>query len=165
MAYIDEAAMAPFSPIKPGIPKPAWVDEIASSVGSGNAVFKGSFTYQDTEAGIVLNDLKAKGYYIQHTRNGVYSADSNIRAYYNDELIITNILPLDTNNQHSTAEMFIRNGMWVCQSTQPVANLQTDSIVENTFARAMVSDEPFITDLILGTSGATSGIYRVWLYE
>ena len=165
MAYIDEAATQPLVLIKPGIPKPAWNEEDFNSVDFGKAVFKGSFDYKDTEAGIVLNNLKAKGYYIQHTRNGVYSSDSDIRAYYNDNLIITNILPMDENNQYSTAEMFIRSGLWVCQSTQPIANLRSDSIVENTFARAMVDDNPVITDLILGTSGATSGIYRVWTYE
>ena len=154
MAYIDEAATRPLVLIKPGIPKPAWNEEDFNSVDFGKAVFKGSFDYKDTEAGIVLNNLKAKGYYIQH-----------IRAYYNDNLIITNILPMDENNQYSTSEMFIRSGLWICQSTQPIANLRSDSIVENTFARAMVDDNPVITDLILGTSGATSGIYRVWVYE
>lgn len=165
MAIIDEAASKSFIPIKPGIPKPAWSEEDLVSVDFGNAVFKGSFNYKDTEAGIVLNDLKVKGYYIQHTRSGTFTAETNIRAYYNNNLIVTNILPLDETNPHSTAEMFIRSGMWICQSTQPVANLQTDSVVENTFARAMVSENPYITDIILGTSGASSGVYRVWLYE
>ena len=33
------------------------------------------------------------------------------------------------------------------------------------FSKALIKDEPYIDSLILGTSGATSGNYRVWLYE
>ena len=38
-------------------------------------------------------------------------------------------------------------------------------VIVETFSRALTKDEPYITDLILSTSGSTSGSYRVWLYE
>lgn len=61
--------------------------------------------------------------------------------------------------------MFIRSGMWVCQSSESVASADVDSTVQSGFSRALIKDEPYIDALILGTSGATSGTYRVWLYE
>lgn len=52
--------------IKPGIPSPAWDSEDTeiAQIAEGKAVFKGEYTYQDNEAGIVLNDLHCKGYYV-----------------------------------------------------------------------------------------------------
>lgn len=152
---------------KPGIPTPAWRDEEKeiSHAAGGTAVFKGEFTYQDSEAGIVLNNLNVKGYYIQHKRSGTFTSNTSIRAYYNNELIMENYMSLDSTKPHSSAEMFIRSGMWVGQSTIPVSDMNTDSAVEGTFSRALTKDEPYITDLILGTDGASSGTYRVWIYE
>lgn len=40
-----------------------------------------------------------------------------------------------------------------------------DSFMQSGFSRALIKDEPYIDALILGTSGAASGTYRVWLYE
>lgn len=152
---------------KPGIPSPAWNNENAeiSHIVEGNVVFKGEFSYEDNEAGIVLTGLKAKGYYIQHTRSGTYSADTSIRAFYDNVEILKNLLGMDEVHPFSTAEMFIRSGMWVCQSTSPVESAEVDSFVQSGFSRALTKDEPFIDSLILGTSGAKSGIYKVWLYE
>lgn len=131
--------------IKPGIPSPAWDSEDTeiAQIAEGKAVFKGEYTYQDNEAGIVLNDLHCKGY----------------------EEILTNLISLNNNAAYSTAEMFIRSGMWVCQSSESVASADVDSTVQSGFSRALIKDEPYIDALILGTSGATSGTYRVWLYE
>ena len=156
--------------IKPGIPIPAWGDEdkeIIHAIDSmqGTAVFKGEFPYQDTEAGIVITDLKAKGYYIQHQRSGTYTADTSIRAFYNNTEVLENLVSMDANNPYTTAEMFIRSGMWVCQSTAPTASMSVDSFVQSAFSRALIKDEPYIDSLILGTSGAASGTYRVWIYE
>lgn len=153
--------------IKPGIPSPAWDSEDTeiAQIADGKAVFKGEYTYQDNEAGIVLNDLHCKGYYVQHIRSGTKSADTSIRAFYNNEEILTNLISLNDNAAYSTAEMFIRFGMWVCQSTEPAASVDVDSTVQSGFSRALVKDEPYIDALILGTSGAASGTYRVWLYE
>lgn len=55
--------------------------------------------------------------------------------------------------------------MWVCQSTLPATSVDVDSAVQSGFSRALIKDEPYIDALILGTSGAASGTYRVWLYE
>lgn len=153
--------------IKPGIPSPAWDSEDTeiAQIAEGKAVFKGEYTYQDNEAGIVLNDLHCKGYYVQHIRSGTKSADTSIRAFYNNEEILTNLISLNNNAAYSTAEMFIRSGMWVCQSSESVASADVDSTVQSGFSRALIKDEPYIDALILGTSGATSGTYRVWLYE
>lgn len=153
--------------IKPGIPSPAWDSEDTeiAQIAVGKAVFKGEYTYQDNEAGIVLNDLYCKGYYVQHIRSGTKSADTSIRAFYNNEEILTNLISLNNNAAYSTAEMFIRSGMWVCQSTEPAASVDVDSTVQSGFSRALIKDEPYIDALILGTSGAASGTYRVWLYE
>lgn len=153
--------------IKPGIPSPAWDSEDTeiAQIAEGKAVFKGEYTYQDNEAGIVLNDLHCKGYYVQHIRSGTKSADTSIRAFYNNEEILTNLISLNNNAAYSTAEMFIRSGMWVCQSSEFVASADVDSTVQSGFSRALIKDEPYIDALILGTSGATSGTYRVWLYE
>lgn len=152
---------------KPGIPSPAWDSEDSeiSKIAEGKAVFKGEFTYQDNEAGIVLNDLHCKGYYIQHVRSGTKSADTSIRAFYNNTEILTNIVNLSDTDAYTTAEMFIRSGMWVCQSTSPAASADVDSFMQSGFSRALIKDEPYIDALILGTSGAASGTYRVWLYE
>lgn len=153
--------------IKPGIPSPAWDSEDTeiAQIAEGKAVFKGEYTYQDNEAGIVLNDLHCKGYYVQHIRSGTKSADTSIRAFYNNEEILTNLISINNNAAYSTAEMFIRSGMWVCQSSESVASADVDSTVQSGFSRALIKDEPYIDALILGTSGATSGTYRVWLYE
>lgn len=153
--------------IKPGIPSPAWDSEDTeiAQIAEGKAVFKGEYTYQDNEAGIVLNDLRCKGYYVQHIRSGTKSADTSIRAFYNNEEILTNLISLSNNAEYSTAEMFIRSGMWICQSSEPVASVDVDSTVQSGFSRALIKDEPYIDALILGTSGAASGTYRVWLYE
>lgn len=153
--------------IKPGISSPAWDSEDTeiAQIAEGKAVFKGEYTYQDNEAGIVLNDLHCKGYYVQHIRSGTKSADTSIRAFYNNEEILTNLISLNNNAAYSTAEMFIRSGMWVCQSSESVASADVDSTVQSGFSRALIKDEPYIDALILGTSGATSGTYRVWLYE
>lgn len=153
--------------IKPGIPSPAWDSEDTeiAQIAEGKAVFKGEYTYQDNEAGIVLNDLHCKGYYVQHIRSGTKSADTSIRAFYNNKEILTNLISLNNNAAYSTAEMFIRSGMWVCQSSESVASADVDSTVQSGFSRALIKDEPYIDALILGTSGATSGTYRVWLYE
>lgn len=153
--------------IKPGIPSPAWDSEESeiAQIEEGKAVFKGEYTYQDNEAGIVLNGLHCKGYYIQHIRSGTKSADTSIRSFYNNEEILTNLISLDNNTTYSTAEMFIRSGMWICQSTNPAAYVDVDSTVQSGFSRALIKDGPYIDALILGTSGATSGTYRVWLYE
>jgi len=43
--------------------------------------------------------------------------------------------------------------------------VDVDSAVQSGFSRALIKDEPYIDALILGTSGAASGTYRVWLYE
>lgn len=152
---------------KPGIPSPAWDSENSeiSKIAEGKAVFKGEFTYQDNEAGIVLNDLHCKGYYIQHVRSSTKSADTSIRAFYNNTEILTNIVNLSDTDAYTTAEMFIRSGMWVCQSTSPAASADVDSFMQSGFSRALIKDEPYIDALILGTSGAASGTYRVWLYE
>lgn len=152
---------------KPGIPTPAWGDEEKeiSHVVEGIAIFKGEYSYQDDEAGIVITGLKAKGYYIQHQRNGTFTADSSIRAFYNNTEILTNILGMDGTHPYTTAEMFIRNGMWIVQSTSPAESNSVDSPMQSAFSRALIKDEPYIDSLILGTSGATSGIYRVWIYE
>lgn len=152
---------------KPGIPTPAWGDEqkeVAQAL-EGTVVFKGEYPYQDTEAGIVIKDLKAKGYYIQHQRSGTYTSDTTIRAFYNNEEILTNIVGLDATDPYTTAEMFIRNGMWVVQSTSPAASNSVDSFMQSAFSRALIKDEPYIDSLILGTAGATSGTYKVWIYE
>lgn len=163
----------PVEIIKPGIPIPAWndhgeitINEIRQTINSekGNVVFKGVFDYKDTEAGIVLNNLNAKGYYIQHTRSGTFTANNNIRAYYNDVVILTNSVSMNADNPYTSAEMFIRNGMWVCQNTEPVVEMTDVGIVIEAFSRALTKDEPYITDIILSTSGSTSGSYRVWLY-
>lgn len=160
--------------LKPGIPIPAWadhgevtIDEVKQLVNAskGNVVFKGVYDYKDTEAGVVLNDLKAKGYYIQHTRSGTFTADNNIRAYYNDVVILTNAVSMNADNPYTTSEMFIRNEMWICQNTEPVLEMTDVGVIVETFSRALTKDEPYITDLILSTSGSTSGSYRVWLYE
>ena len=153
--------------IKPGIPSPAWDSEDTeiAQIAEGKAVFKGEYTYQDNEAGIVLNDLHCKGYYVQHIRSGTKSADTSIRAFYNNEEILTNLISLNNNAAYSTAEMFIRSGMLVCQSSESVASADVDSTVQSGFSRALIKDEPYIDALILGTSGATSGTYRVWLYD
>lgn len=153
--------------IKPGIPSPAWDSEETeiAQIAEGRAVFKGEYTYQDTEAGIVLNNLHCKGYYVQHIRNGTKSADTSIRAFYNNTEVLTNIVGLDDTDAYTTAEMFIRSGMWVCQSTSPAASADVDSFMQSGFSRALIKDEPYIDALILGTSGATSGTYRVWLYD
>ena len=153
--------------IKPGIPSPAWDSEDIeiAQIAEGKAVFKGEYTYQDNEAGIVLNNLHCKGYYVQHIRSGTKSADTSIRAFYNNTEILTNLISLNDNAAYSTAEMFIRSGMWICQSTEPVVSVDVDSTVQSGFSRALTKDEPYIDALILGTSGATSGTYRVWLYE
>lgn len=152
---------------KPGIPSPAWDSEDSeiSKIAEGKAVFKGEFTYQDNEAGIVLNYLHCKGYYIQHVRSGTKSADTSIRAFYNNTEILTNIVNLSDTDAYTTAEMFIRSGMWVCQSTSPAASADVDSFMQSGFSRALIKDESYIDALILGTSGAASGTYRVWLYE
>lgn len=149
--------------IKPGIPVPAWGDE--DKAVNGSVVFKGEFPYNDTEAGVVITGLKAKGYYIQHQRNGAYSADTTIRAFYNNEEVLENLVSMDEVNPYTIAEMFIRSGMWVCQSTSPAASMSVDSFVQSAFSRALTEDEPYIDSLILGTSGATSGTYKVWIYE
>ena len=153
--------------IKPGIPSPAWDSEDTeiTQIAEGKAVFKGEYTYQDNEAGIVLNDLHCKVYYVQHIRSGTKSADTSIRAFYNNEEILTNLISLNDNAAYSTAEMFIRSGMWACQSAEPAVSADVDSTVQSEFSRALIKDEPYIDALILGTSGATSGTYRVWLYE
>lgn len=153
--------------IKPGIPSPAWDSEDIeiAQIAEGKAVFKGEYTYQDNEAGIVLNNLHCKGYYVQHIRSGTKSADTSIRAFYNNTEILTNLISLNDNAAYSTAEMFIRSGMWICQSTEPVVSVDVDSTVQSGFSRALTKDEPYIDSLILGTSGATSGTYRVWIYE
>ena len=153
--------------VKPGIPSPAWDTEESeiSKLAEGTAKFKGEYTYKDNEAGIVLNDLHCKGYYIQHIRSGTFTADSSIRAFYQNTEILSNILSLDAANTYTTAVMFIRSGMWICQSASPAASADVDSTVQSGFSRAMIKDEPYIDSLILGTSGATSGTYRVWLYE
>lgn len=167
MPYTPETPGKDIVFTKPGIPSPAWDSEDSeiSKIAEGKAVFKGEFTYQDNEAGIVLNDLHCKGYYIQHVRSGTKSADTSIRAFYNNEEILTNIISLNNNAEYSTAEMFIRSGMWVCQSTLPATSVDVDSAVQSGFSRALIKDEPYIDALILGTSGAASGTYRVWLYE
>ena len=152
---------------KPGIPSPAWDTEESeiAQIAEGKAVFKGEYTYQDNEAGIVLNDLHCKGYYVQHIRSGTRSSDTSIRAFYKNTEVLTNIVSLDETDAYTTSEMFIRAGMWVCQSTSPAASVDVDSFMQSGFSRALIKDEPFIDALILGTSGATSGTYRVWLYE
>ena len=153
--------------IKPGIPSPAWDTEESeiAKLAEGTAVFKGEYSYKDTEAGIVLNNLHCKGYYIQHIRSGTHSSDSSIRAFYKNTEILTNIIGLDETDAYTTAEMFIRSGMWVVQSTSPAASATVDSFMQSAFSRALIKDEPYIDALIMGTSGATSGTYRVWLYE
>ena len=153
--------------IKPGIPSPAWGDETKeiSLAVEGTVIFKGEYTYKDTEAGIVITGLKAKGYYIQHQRSGTFSADTTIRAFYNNTEILSNIVSLDETNPYTTAEMFVRNGMWVAQSTAPAASNSVDSFMMSAFSRALIKDEPYIDSLILGTSGAMSGTYKVWIYE
>ncbi len=156
--------------IKPGIPIPAWGDEDKEIIHAldtmqGTAVFKGEYDYQDTEAGIVITGLKAKGYYIQHQRSGTYTADTSIRAFYENTEVLTNLISMDATDPYTTAEMFIRSGMWVCQSTSPAATAAVDSFVQSAFSRALTKDEPYIDSLILGTSGATSGTYKVWIYE
>lgn len=112
-----------------------------------------------------MNDLHCKGYYVQHIRSGTKSADTSIRAFYNNEEILINLIGLNDNAAYSTAEMFIHSGMWVCQSAEPAASTSVDSTVQSGFSRALIKDESYIDALILGTSGATSGTYRVWLYE
>ena len=156
-----------FIAIKPGIPSPAWDAEETeiSQIAEGKAVFKGEYTYNDNEAGIVLNNLHCKGYYVQHTRSGTKSADTSIRAFYQNTEILTNIVGLDDTDAYTTAEMFVRAGMWVVQSTSPASSVSVDSFVQSAFSRALIKDEPYIDSLILGTSGATSGTYKVWLYE
>lgn len=171
MAYTPEKPFDdPIAPIKPGIPTPAWGDadkEIVHVIQQmqGNVVFKGEYNYQDSEAGIVLTGLKAKGYYIQHQRSGTYSADTSIRAFYNNTEILSNPVTLDAVDPYTIAEMFIRSGMWVCQSTSPTASTTVNGFMQSTFGRALTEDEPYIDSLILGTSGASSGTYKVWLYE
>lgn len=152
---------------KPGIPTPAWGDEQKefSQAMEGKVTFKGEYSYQDNEAGIVLTGLRIKGYYIQHQRSGTFNSDATIRAFYNNTEILENIVSFDQTDPYSTAEMFIRNGMWVVQSTSPAASNSVDSFMQSAFSRALVKDEPYIDSLILGTSGATSGVYKVWLYE
>lgn len=71
---------------------------------------------------------------------------------------------MNADNPYTSAEMFIRNGMWVCQNTEPVVEMTDVGIVIEAFSRALTKDEPYITDIILSTSGSTSGSYRVWLY-
>lgn len=88
-----------------------------------------------------------------------------LELFYNNEEILTNLISLNNNAEYSTAEMFIRSGMWVCQSTLPATSVDVDSAVQSGFSRALIKDEPYIDALILGTSGAASGTYRVWLYE
>lgn len=163
MPYTPSTPGKDISVEKPRIPFPAWGDEESAS--EGTVKFLGEYEYQDSEAGVVINNLSAKGYYIQHTRSGTYSADTSIRAFYNNTEILENILSLDETNPYSTAEMFTRHGMWVCQSTSPANNMDSDSFVQSPFSRALLKDEPYITSLILGTSGATSGTYKVWIYE
>ena len=167
MLYTPETPGKDIVFTKPGIPSPAWNSEDSEilKIAEGKAVFKGEFTYQDNEAGIVLNDLHCKGYYIQHVRSGTKSADTSIRAFYNNTEILTNIVNLSDADAYTTAEMFIRSGMWVCQSTSPTASADVDSFMQSGFSRALIKDEPYIDALILGTSGAASGTYRVWLYE
>lgn len=153
--------------IKPGIPSPAWDSEESeiAKLAEGKAVFKGEYEYQDTEAGVVLNNLHCKGYYVQHIRSGTKSADTSIRAFYKNTEILSNIVGLDDTDAYTTAEMFIRSGMWVAHSTSPAASASVDSFLQSGFSRALTKDEPYIDALILGTSGATSGTYKVWLYE
>ena len=167
MPYTPETPGKDIVFTKPGIPSPAWdaEDSEISQLAEGKEVFKGEFTYKDNEAGIVLNDLHCKGYYIQHVRSGTKSADTSIRAFYNNTEILTNIVGLGDTDAYTTAEMFIRSGMWVVQSTSPAASADVDSPVQSGFSRALIKDEPYIDALILGTSGAASGTYRVWLYE
>lgn len=167
MPYTPETPGKDIVFTKPGIPSPAWDSEDSeiSKIAEGKAVFKGEFTYQDNEAGIVLNDLHCKGYYIQHVRSGTKTADTSIRAFYNNTEILTNIVGLSDTDAYTTSEMFIRSGMWVVQSTSPAASADVDSPVQSGFSRALIKDEPYIDALILGTSGAASGTYRVWLYE
>lgn len=167
MPYTPETPGKDIVFTKPGIPSPAWDAEESeiSQIVEGKAVFKGEYSYQDTEAGIVLNDLRCKGYYIQHIRSGTKSADTSIRAFYNNTEILTNIVGLDDTDAYTTAEMFIRAGMWVCQSTSPATSADVDSFMQSGFSRALIKDEPYVDALILGTSGATSGTYKVWLYE
>lgn len=167
MPYTPETPGKDIVFTKPGIPSPAWDSEDSeiSKIAEGKAVFKGEFTYQDNEAGIVLNDLHCKGYYVQHVRSGTKTADTSIRAFYNNTEILTNIVGLGDTDAYTTAEMFIRSGMWVVQSTSPAASADVDSPVQSGFSRALIKDEPYIDALILGTSGAASGTYRVWLYE
>lgn len=150
---------------KPGIPNPAWNEE-AKAFGGAKAKFKGSFQYTANEAGVVIHDLKAKGCYVQHIRSGTFTANSSIRAYYNDALIITANVVMSADAPYSSSEIFIRDGMWVAQATDPA--IEADSMdvpVTSVYSRALEKDEPYITDLILGTSGASSGEYRVWIYE
>ena len=83
----------------------------------------------------------------------------------NNTEILSNIVSLDETNPYTTAEMFVRNGMWVAQSTAPAASNSVDSFMMSVFSRALIKDEPYIDSLILGTSGAMSGTYKVWIYE
>ena len=167
MPYTPETPGKDIVFTKPGIPSPAWdaEDSEISQIAEGKAVFKGEYSYQDTEAGIVLNDLRCKGYYIQHLKSGTKSADTSVRAFYNNTEILTNIIGLDATDAYTTAEMFIRSGMWVVQSTSPAASADVDSFMQSGFSRALIKNEPYIDALILGTSGSSSGTYRVWLYE
>ena len=67
--------------------------------------------------------------------------------------------------QYNCMEMFIRNGMWVCNAIDPISDMTMNGNSTNTFYREIEEDHPYITSLLLGTQAAKSGEYRVWLYE
>ena len=166
----------PISVIKPGIPIHAWDDHGEITINdieaylnskSTNVTFKGVFDYQDNLAGIPIDNIKVKGYFIQHTRSGTINEDaySDIRVYDGEQLILQNNFLLNNDNPYNCMEMFIRNGMWVCNAIDPISDMTMNGNSTNTFYREIEEDHPYITSLLLGTQAAKSGEYRVWLYE
>ena len=80
-------------------------------------------------------------------------------------MILQNNFLLDNDNPYNCMEMFIRNGMWVCNAIDLISDMTMNGNSTNTFYREIEEDHPYITSLLLGTQAAKSGEYRVWLYE
>lgn len=80
-------------------------------------------------------------------------------------MILQNNFLLNNDNPYNCMEMFIRNGMWVCNAIDPISDMTMNGNSTNTFYREIEEDHPYITSLLLRTQAAKSGEYRVWLYE
>lgn len=125
MSYIDDRASDPFVPIKPGIPKPAWIDGDGSSGSSeaeGNLELIEAITTTSDQYSLIYNKepngdsyrFKALGIII-NTKKGEATDDLAITGLYNKNIvqnaIIRNGLSSE-GNKYGVIKMYQSHGVW-----------------------------------------------------